>query len=288
MSDVEFGVLLMGPPKSGKTTFLAALYHVLEQADVEGALRLHHLGEERSYLNRIRNHWLSCEEIGRTPEEIPPQLSMQLVSSDDSDSIVELVVPDLLGESYDRYLEHREWPQEFDDFVRKMLGVLLFVHPDHVRKSTLILEVDQTVPGLVDSDSATDVTEGVNAWGIEHVPTQVKLVELLRLLEHRRTDLPPIQIGLLVSAWDRVADMWDTADLWVEGNMPFLCQYLSARIGGEVRHRVFGISAQGGDLIQDRDKITGATNASDRIIVSSAGQRSHDITAPIRWIMEGM
>ena len=123
-------VLLVGPPKSGKTTFLAALNHVMEQADVPGALKLKHLAGDRTYLNGITADWRAYKEISRTQNAGLNELTMTLVSPVDSDSEIDLVVPDLLGESYERYLEDREWPVWFDNFVNNIEGVLLFDRAD--------------------------------------------------------------------------------------------------------------------------------------------------------------
>lgn len=284
-------VLLVGPPRSGKTTFLAALNHVMEQADVPGALRLSRLGGDRTYLTSITASWHAYEEISRTQDAGLNELTMTLVSPEDDKSEIELVVPDLLGESYDRYLENREWPVWFDNFAITTKGILLFVHPLHIIQPKLILEVEQAVSSLIgdESDESGD-TNAEEEWSVETMPTQVKLVELLQLLEHRQQDGLPPRVGLIVSAWDTVPDEFDSANLWLQKTMPLLRQYLDFRVSRGVSYRVFGVSAQGGDLTKDIEKIVNVERASDRITVLSEGSEgldSRDITAPIRWLVQG-
>ncbi len=57
--------LLVGLPDTGKSTFLAALYHQVEGGDIKGSLVLERLGSDIEYLNRIREDWLKCEKISR-------------------------------------------------------------------------------------------------------------------------------------------------------------------------------------------------------------------------------
>ena len=58
--------LLIGLPETGKTTFLAALWQVVESDEVPGALRLEKLHGDREHLNKIRADWLCCSPMGRT------------------------------------------------------------------------------------------------------------------------------------------------------------------------------------------------------------------------------
>src|SRR5690606_21208825 len=57
---------MLGLPGAGKTTYLAALWHVIESEDVDSALRLAHLHGEHGYLNSIRGKWLDVQHLDRT------------------------------------------------------------------------------------------------------------------------------------------------------------------------------------------------------------------------------
>ena len=57
---------MLGLPGSGKTTFLAALWHQFESAEIETAFIAERLQPDREYLKSIREAWLACEEISHT------------------------------------------------------------------------------------------------------------------------------------------------------------------------------------------------------------------------------
>ena len=59
-------LLVVGMPNSGKSTFIAALRHLLVADEVPIDLCLAELSESESHLNRLENSWLDCEVIERT------------------------------------------------------------------------------------------------------------------------------------------------------------------------------------------------------------------------------
>ena len=56
---------ILGLPRSGKTTFLAALWHVIDAGEVATKLVLDKLVGDHVYLND-RSRWRRCEEVPRT------------------------------------------------------------------------------------------------------------------------------------------------------------------------------------------------------------------------------
>src|SRR5262245_55989499 len=64
-----FQCLMAGLPETGKTTLLAALWHVAKSHEVPGSLRLERREGDQEYLNRIANSWSKCAELVRTPGE---------------------------------------------------------------------------------------------------------------------------------------------------------------------------------------------------------------------------
>jgi stage III sporulation protein SpoIIIAA len=51
--------LIIGLPETGKTTFLAALWHVVTSEEVNESLRLERLHGDSKYLNEISAKWAS-------------------------------------------------------------------------------------------------------------------------------------------------------------------------------------------------------------------------------------
>ena len=57
---------ILGLPRSGKTTYLAALWHVIDAGEVATKLVLDKLIGDNAYLNKIVDAWRRCEEVPRT------------------------------------------------------------------------------------------------------------------------------------------------------------------------------------------------------------------------------
>src|SRR4051794_12749587 len=84
--------LILGLPGSGKTTFIAALWHVIESDEVEGALKLAEVHGVRDYLNGIRKNWLDCQDLERTRIGSEHEVSFRLRDAS-TGSISELILP---------------------------------------------------------------------------------------------------------------------------------------------------------------------------------------------------
>ena len=108
------------------------------------------------------------------------------------------------------------------------------------------------------------------------------LVDLLQLL-CGHIEKERFRLAVIVSAWDLVLSQ-ELPIEWLAKELPLLNQFL---INAHCRldFRVYGVSAQGGQLPDDVDRLTAYSKASDRIQVVLDGLPSHDITAPIRWAL---
>src|SRR5687767_3583029 len=98
--------LVIGLPKAGKTTFLAALWYVVETHRVQSALELVELPKNRTHLNMIRERWVNCIEQEHTTTSSEREVTLKLRKCDNGD-VIELVVPDLSGESFELQWSHR-------------------------------------------------------------------------------------------------------------------------------------------------------------------------------------
>ena len=65
-----FQCLMAGLPGTGKTTFLAALWHVAKSHEVEGSMRLEKREGDQEYLNRSQIR--VRVELERPPPPPPP------------------------------------------------------------------------------------------------------------------------------------------------------------------------------------------------------------------------
>ena len=161
--------LVIGLPAAGKTTFLAALWHVLESGQVPGALRLSEVHGDQGYLNRIRDAWGSCQPIERTRRGQETVVRMRLVEADGS-AATELIVPDPSGESFTDQWELGRASGDYLALAQGALGVLLFINP---------LTLDNAP--VIEGPPVDGVGGGTaRAWQPRVVGTQVQLVEMLQ------------------------------------------------------------------------------------------------------------
>lgn len=277
-------LIFVGLPRSGKTTYLAALWHVLDDRSSATKLKLKQLGEDRTYLNLIVEAWRACAPVPRTTLQTE-DTTVALHLEGDGFGEFTLAVPDLGGEAFDQQIEHRKMVAAHAALFRDANGVLLFVHPD-VKKGTQISEQDQitaNIGGAIEAGSAANHAAVPVTWNVDLLPTQAKLVELLQFVLELVGQR--LRVAVVVSAWDLVADVGLTPRQYVSGRMPLLRQFLDAN-DDLVDHAVFGVSAQGGAIPDDKSTLL-ELDSLERIRVCHDDENDHDITKPLAWLLGG-
>src|SRR5215510_1854227 len=262
---LESRQLVLGLPGSGKTTFLSALWYLVVWAEVPTSFRLDRLHGNKEHLNRISSDWLSCRPVERTPIGSDTLVSMKLVSADGADR-TEVYFPDMSGELFNLQWKERRCSRAHYDLARGASGVLLFVHPAAIVEPVLIDEVAPIVDELGPLGRDDGEEDAPSPWDADRAPTQVKLVELLQFLLREPIALPHVRVAVVVSAWDLVAARAGTPAAWLAARLPLLDQYLR---GNPERYttRIYGISAQGGDLGRDGERLLSKPMPAERIVV---------------------
>lgn len=276
-------LLFIGLPGSGKTTFLAALWHVLNDRSSATSLRLTKLSGDRTYLNQITKEWRECSQVPRTNLQTEQVVVLHL--DGDGFGAFDLSIPDLAGEAFKQQLSDRRISRYHDEFVQEATGVMLFLHPD-VEKGTQLtqaLRLEAALGGTQERDASTGSAGTDTTWSAEMLPTQVKLVELLQFLLERAQR--KVRVAVVVSAWDLV-DVLGAPHELVSRELPLLHQFLEAN-DDMLEHSVFGVSAQGGDITIATEKQTllELDDALKRIKVRQGQKISQDITKPIAWLL---
>lgn len=278
-------LLFIGLPGSGKTTFLAALWHVLNDRSSATSLKLTKLSGDRSYLNQITKEWRECSQVPRTNLQTEQVVVLHL--DGEGFGVFDLSIPDLAGEAFKQQLTDRRMSRHHDAFVREATGVMLFLHPD-VHKGTQLTvarRLEAELPGALEVDATAPSAGADNAWSPELLPTQAKLVELLQFLLERTQR--KLRVALVVSAWDLVDNLGAPRE-FLARELPLLQQFLEAN-DDLFEYSVFGVSAQGGDITVEAEKQTllELDDALKRIKVRQGQQTDQDITKPIAWLLGG-
>jgi energy-coupling factor transporter ATP-binding protein EcfA2 len=276
-------LLFIGLPGSGKTTFLAALWHVLSDRSSATTLKLRRLSGDRSYLNQITKEWRECAQVPRTNLQTEQVVVLHLERGDFG--AFDLSIPDLAGEAFKQQLTDRRISRSHDAFVQGATGVVLFLHPD-VQKGTQLttaLQLEATLPGGL-TDEANSAGPVPGTWSPEMLPHQVRLVELLQFLLERTQKA--LRVAVVVSAWDLVESLGMPPNVFLARELPLLQQFLEAN-DDLIEHAVFGVSAQGGDITDTSQKqsLLDLDDALKRIKVRQDQNTGHDITKPLAWLL---
>lgn len=277
-------IALLGLKGSGKTTYLAALWHLLEAQELKTRLKVRSLQLDREYLNAIRSAWLAFEPVPRTSVKIDVRVDL-LLEGESSHDLVDLSFPDMSGESYRLQWSLRRAKPEYANLAPSIGGVLLFIHPEVVGRAQRIAGETQIVsmsPGAVGVQ-----VPSAKEWKADTAPTQVQLVDVLQSLVFLRRRSEPMRVAVMISAWDPKSTLSKLAPMyWLESQMPMLHQYLCSN-SKMLPTSVFGISAQGGSYDSDRNILKKQRVASDRIQMRSLeGQDlGHDLTIPLDFVL---
>lgn len=284
----DFYHSIIGLPESGKTTFLAALWHTIDAGEVSTALRLDTLIGDHKYLNVIVGAWRKCIKVPRTSAQDEKKITIHMHHSATNQQIV-LGFPDLSGESFDKQFSKRECSTEYVECYKNEGGILLFVNADRGQDGMSIVDF---MP-LLDGTEPVGNNEEIKKWSPDHVPQQVRLVDLLQFLQR-----PPFvrcrrRLVIVISAWDVIDHPRPEPEEWLEREYPFLHQYLVSNLES-FEFRVYGISAQGGDIPKGESVATEEQRGnqeellrkipSERVECIGPGANPHDLTAPICWL----
>jgi GTPase SAR1 family protein len=279
----DFKFLMLGLRGSGKTTFLAALWHFIESGEIDDRLSIPLLQPDRDYLNAARNSWLAVKPVGRTTMRSTNNVSLTLLDKK-LNAKIDMSLPDLSGESFRLQWVTRKVPKTYIEFARGCAGAFLFVHPNDVARTHVIkpLTVEQQPTEEEEGGSAIPVSAN---WTPAQSSTQAQLVDVLQLLMHMRETQTNMRVAIIISAWDVVRAKIPPA-VWLERRLPLLSQFIRAN-PDRMASEVFGVSAQGGDLAADRASLLSASVPSSRsYVVRGSSLDKMRITAPLQFLLD--
>jgi len=287
MTDRRKYISIIGLPEAGKTTLLAALWHIVDE-DVRTTTKLRFNELSRGnyeHLNAIRRLWRAGRIQARTSTSGLKTVAMELANA--AGEPVQVTFPDAPGEEYGRMWEERV----VDEALAATLaapGIALVINADTISYPLWVAQF----AAVRRAGRMPLINEEPAEWEAKHAPTQVQVVDLLQHLMQPPLFIGPRRIALLFSAWDQVIEEGLTPGRFLKERLPLLDQYLgSAREGWS--SRVWGVSAQGGNYddpakgirVDDAVRLRQLDHASERIMVVSDAGTSNDLTEPLEWLM---
>ncbi len=273
----DSAVVVLGLPASGKTTYLAALWHSLTSRKVDGRYALVELlAGNGDYLKSIANRWASAKSQERTQQEGGRTATISLKSADGTS--FKLMFPDLAGEVFARMWENREISPSAVELV-KAPYVLLFIHSNSIRRAGWVAD-DEEIGMRPDGNEP-------KPWHPRTSPTQVKLIDLLSSLTEAPLGFGPRKVAVILSAWDTMDIEGHTPEAFVAANLPMLHQFFRHGLPEGWSIKVYGVSAQGADYDdeQSAQRMLELDVPAGRIRVIEDGKLSHDLTEPLHWLL---
>jgi hypothetical protein len=273
-------VALVGLPETGKTTFLAAFWAAVREIPPTTRFAIRTWPQSPEYLQSIADHWFSGEPVGRTSADSINEVSLSL---DSENGEVDMVLPDLSGETFKAAVVRRVIPTAVDDLLQQASGILLFIN---CATATPRLTLTDARPLLAMSDAAAD-SDAAHAlpFAPEDLESEVLTAELLQIV-FDRCDIGrsnALRVGVVLSAWDVVPEAAGiTPVTWLRTNQSMVSSLVQAATDIS-SIRVFGVSAQGGDYNTALD-VRNRKPTERPLVIDEAGKDT-DITRPVAWVV---
>lgn len=269
-------ILLVGLASAGKTSYLAALWHALSQAQKKTELTLSRLPENAEFLNKLMESWLACRPADHTSAGSRSDTVLELLGTGPP---FDLAIPDYSGEFVREAWVNRRWPADMIHYLRTTRAVLLLVHPDFVLPRVTIEETARHAAALKAGEP--DPAKKPAPFDLGLVPHQTMLVEFLQFVRSRAPG-KVLPVGVIVSAWDTAAIHGRTPSDWLATNLPLVNQFLIANAATSPS-TVFGVSAQGSDWTAGRETALDSRPADRAFAVDADGHPLSDLTVPVAW-----
>jgi hypothetical protein len=318
-------IVVLGLPRAGKSSFIAATSHILQFNEIHTLLRFDRLSAEDKYLFELRSAWQNCKPFARTTGGPVHAITMHLKTEDGNK--VNIYFPDVAGEEFEEQWRGREWSLEFTAAIFSATGLLLFINPITLEKPLSKADVANAEQAILDAlggengfdetPSETDIaladqhggsqqlstgeaiakevanqnfedtSESVDPkiWNPRDADAQVKIVDVLQSIA-AFGDEKQWTLGIVISAWDVVRKQM--GDITPEAWLNRECPLVSQFLKSSDHNfkiKVFGVSAQGGDPQAEGEKLRSFDAQSERVEVVYDGYKGHDLTRVLAWTM---
>jgi hypothetical protein len=289
----EFRHMAVGLQSSGKTTFAAALWYLIDSCQVNTALvKGKHSGDHR-YLETLAERWEEGWQVPRTQSLQQETITMNL-RDPGSSADIGLRFVDLPGEVFEKAFATRMLSRGVALAFEQIDNLMLFVSANDVRDDLTMIDFATQAGSNVQEDEINEEASEEIKFNPADTPRQVQVVDFLDSIQQPPLSATLRRIAVIISAWDKAPDHNDPSR-WLREHMPLLDQYL--RHTG-LDFRIYGVSAQGGDLpdkdnppakddlrgFGDQKQLLSLAKASARLRVVGYGATQHDLTHPVRWL----
>lgn len=284
MELMENNTLLIGLPASGKSTFIAALWDLLNESDNENfKLKMDARPAERAFLERIYDKWVGFEKLDRTRIDSIESINLSILKGECS---LELNFPDLAGEVFVDMYRYREVPEDIETLIRSCNSIVIFINPEFLDVDRHIDDIYSTMPINIGGATLLTDPEGVTNQNLyDKLHSQVVLTDLL----YGFKQIQPLmkKVAVVISAWDCVEPIGlnCSPEKYLKGTCPLLYMYLK---NGNFSYKIYGVSAQGCNYekAEELKQLQELDKSIYRIKVVDGNVVGNDISIPFNWLLE--
>lgn len=273
-----------GLPASGKSSFIAALTHLLNAKELPTRLTLASLSGDEKHLHALEHEWLGVKTLPRT-QRTNEHWGRFNVRDTATGEVAEFVVPDMRGELFEQPATIGGCQRALWEALLDCDSMMLFTNVDRPDDDLLVCDMADVVAAVA-GDESQPASTSVVPFQPASMPEEPKLVELLQAMNRWPTPRKARRLALVLSAWDVVPAQaqLDPAS-WLDQHRPMLAQFLQNN--AELWDlRVYGVSALGGRLPQDEARLREIELAGERIQIVGLEVEAHDLTGILQWLMK--
>lgn len=286
--------LIVGLPYVGKSTYIGALWHVVQYSGDKIDLSLvasdENLPDNTIQLAALSKSWHNVEDMDRTSSDAPNSISFILKKKDQKDEFT-LNVPDFRGESI-RQIVNGTQPAEFDEWCAKADSILFMMseYNTGVFADDFYDDDDEQT-----KDNETTTEEKNPPFDVKSMtPAALNMLLLRFLREHTKTE----RIVVCLTAWDEIMESKPDAvpEDYLKSKALSLFNFINYHYP---KAKFVGLSAQGGKYDYQKQensqssivtpeckkKFQELTLKGERAYVVIEGKKSFDITAPISLLI---
>lgn len=287
--------LIVGLPDVGKSTYIGALWHVVQyngdNIDLSLVASDENLPDNTIQLSTLSKSWHNVEDMDRTSSDAPNSISFILKRPDQKEEFT-LNVPDFRGESI-RQIVNGTQPAEFDEWCEKADSILFMMskYDTGVFADDFIDEDDEEIVD-VEEENKEEKNPPFDVKTMTSAALNMLLLKFVR--EHANTE----KIVVCLTAWDEIMESIPDAipEEYLKSKALSLYNFINYHYP-EVKF--VGLSAQGGKYEYQphesdqkpvvtpdcKRKFQELTLKGERAFVVMGNEKSFDITAPIALLL---
>lgn len=276
---MEKKCFIAGVPDAGKTTFIAALWHIISRNSSALELQFTTNPENTTYLNEIWEYWVSMRKIERSKIPVPDDITINVKRASDGEELV-LDIPDFMGEQFQKIIDHT-LPDNIKQWIEKSDRMLYLIHllDDNIKD-------DMEKDAFQDNEEIDRVKEKEDALPLapeKMMQASQNMMVLKYIANHAK--MKKVAIGL--SAWDVKMNEGKTPEEFLKHRSPVLYNFIKLHFSECI---FFGVSAQGFDYKDKSEKefemIDKARKCNRAFIVfNNEKETSPDLTKPFNYLI---